>query len=473
MNRLLKIIIIFASIAFSLLPAYSQFSEAEIEALMIQHIEVENPVFMPVVGVGIGYLNYYGNVNDAFRSYTAGELGYRINLAMFLSKETQKQFVRLNIAFLTGNLTGTQRYIPAEIPETDEELEAIMFRNLNFKSNINSFGINIHYNFRHLINRRQFEPFISVGASMLMFDTKTQGYTTDGDFKYYPWTDGTIRDAPQTSGNWNANIISKDYNFDKDVRALDRSGLGRYSQFAFSMPVDIGFDFKVAHRLTLRAATSFNFAFTDLIDDLSAKSKKTEYKGKRKNSMFNFTYLALNFDLFSDPEFKELVFNFIEFEDFDFFITEDTDGDEVTDWWDLCPDTPYGMGIVVDLDDGCPIDSDGDGIPDYLDHEPNSRPGAIVDENGVEITEEMFIEKTNTQSIRRSEVEAFLLMQRVQNRTRRGDLTIPEKFKSVDINNDGYISFDEFMKALNDFWDDNSNLTPNDLKELNDLFFEQ
>jgi len=109
-----------------------------------------------------------------------------------------------------------------------------------------------------------------------------------------------------------------------------------------------------------------------------------------------------------------------------------------------------------------------------LDREPNSRPGAIVDEYGVEINENMVVEILNVMAIRRSDVESYLLMHRMQNKARRGDsLPIPAKFKRLDVNNDGYISFDELVKSINDFFDESSTYLPADINELIDFFFEQ
>lgn len=93
-------------------------------------------------------------------------------------------------------------------------------------------------------------------------------------------------------------------------------------------------------------------------------------------------------------------------------LTEDKDGDGVSDMFDKDSETPedcevYGSGKAVDSDgDGVPdcrdnepfspkgaevdengvaIDSDGDGVPDILDKEPNTPAGALVDRNGVQI----------------------------------------------------------------------------------------
>ncbi|HVH10405.1 MAG TPA: OmpA family protein, partial [Gemmatimonadales bacterium] len=57
----------------------------------------------------------------------------------------------------------------------------------------------------------------------------------------------------------------------------------------------------------------------------------------------------------------------------------DSDGDGVPDGIDQCPNTP--KGAVVDAK-GCPIDSDGDGVPDGIDQCPNTPPGTKVDAVG-------------------------------------------------------------------------------------------
>ncbi len=57
----------------------------------------------------------------------------------------------------------------------------------------------------------------------------------------------------------------------------------------------------------------------------------------------------------------------------------DTDGDGVPDYLDKCPGTPMGMNVDKD---GCPPDSDGDGVPDYLDKCPGTPAGVKVDKDG-------------------------------------------------------------------------------------------
>jgi len=60
----------------------------------------------------------------------------------------------------------------------------------------------------------------------------------------------------------------------------------------------------------------------------------------------------------------------------------DSDKDGVCDGCDKCPNTP--LGCIVDKD-GCPIDSDKDGVCDGLDKCPNTPLGCIVDKDGCPI----------------------------------------------------------------------------------------
>ncbi|HAW19077.1 MAG TPA: hypothetical protein DCX14_02750 [Flavobacteriales bacterium] len=63
---------------------------------------------------------------------------------------------------------------------------------------------------------------------------------------------------------------------------------------------------------------------------------------------------------------------------------------------DDCPNTPEG--IEVD-EKGCPLDSDKDGVADYLDAELNSPEGSVVDSSGVALNdadlEQLFLEWTD------------------------------------------------------------------------------
>jgi OOP family OmpA-OmpF porin len=46
---------------------------------------------------------------------------------------------------------------------------------------------------------------------------------------------------------------------------------------------------------------------------------------------------------------------------------------------DMCPETPYGVSVD---EFGCPVDTDKDGVPDYIDECPKTAVGTTVDQKG-------------------------------------------------------------------------------------------
>lgn len=449
--------------ALSLLPSYivaQDPDEAYYESLLKEEVEVLNPVYKPVIGLGVGYTNFFGEVRDPRQSPVSGPLSYKLNVATFVDN---KHYFKANFFLLLGTLTGNQH----------SALDT--FRNLNFKTDLTSFGINLQYDFKPFIKKGALlNPYISIGIENVQFNSKTDLYTTINGEKipYHYWTDGTIRDIPESrKGLQVANILHRDYNYETDLRDLNLYGLGSYSQSTFAVPVEAGVDVNLADRVTMRLGYSFHYTFTDNIDNVSYKATQV-IKGNRNTDMFSYSYVSFHFDLFSSPKTITMQKLFADV-DFDYSFYGDNDMDLVYDGWDKCPNTP--PGVEVDTT-GCPYDDDKDGVPNYMDKELNSHPNAIVDNFGVEINGEKLGEQfLNQQAISRSDVESFLMMQRARTRYNMGksSIPIPQRFKPLDKDKDDYISFDEMLDAIDDFFDGKLNLTSNDLYELNDFFFAQ
>jgi outer membrane protein OmpA-like peptidoglycan-associated protein len=57
----------------------------------------------------------------------------------------------------------------------------------------------------------------------------------------------------------------------------------------------------------------------------------------------------------------------------------DNDGDGVPDYLDKCPDTPKNVKVNAT---GCPLDADADGVPDYLDKCPDTPKNVKVNATG-------------------------------------------------------------------------------------------
>jgi hypothetical protein len=425
--------------------------EAYYDSLLYESVKVENPVYKPVIGGGIGVMNFIGELKSSnSHSFSLGQPAYKFNVATFLDK---KHYFRANFFIIMGSFTGESRSVKEPL------------WNLNFKSDIVDFGLNIHYDFQHFFRNSPLLPFVSVGLENVQFNSKTDIMDKNGNpYNYLP--DGTIRDIDD-------NIIQRDYIYETNLRNLDLYGLGNYSQSALAIPFEIGLDYKITDRLNLRVGHSWHYAFTDLIDNVSRNNKTPgQIVGDKKNDVFTFTYLTMHFDLFSEDRiitYKNL-FADVEFNDYEMF--GDEDNDQVRDIWDKCPGTPYG--VVVDSITGCPLDDDKDGIANYLDKELNTRSGAMVDENGIELNSDAYAEQLNFEAIRRKDVEMFLLMHRAQSKfARKSNVPIPAKYKKVDSDGDNYISFEELLKTIDDFFDFSTDYKTKDIYELQDFFFEQ
>jgi len=465
MKRLFNIsVLLFALLFLILFSNYSQ--ERDWEKYLIEDVENINPVYKPVVGIAMGYLNFYGNVKNNISNPLNGSMALKINMHAFVD---QAKHYKFNVYVMTTYITQTPLTV-------NQRSFTIPSKNFNFQTDFLIFGANIHYDFDHFIKKNSFvRPFISIGVEDVSFNSKANlfGKYFDGaawhdNVRYYYWTDGTVRNRPQ-SDERQSYFMGRDNSYETDMRSdTSLNNLGSYSQNTFAIPVEVGLDFNITNRTSIRLGYAYNFTFSKYID---YNKNITLNPGFDK---FGYTYVSLHFDLFSDPKMLRLnrLLAMVEDNDIDVMFGDD-DNDGVPDAIDKCPNTP--KGVLVDSV-GCPFDKDGDGVPDYLDKDNNSAPGAIVDQDGVEIPDANVWEVLSQEALPRPQVEMYLsLMNNLASGSGRkfGKAEIPPKFKALDLDGDGYISFDEVIKAIDAFFDFDSDLSTDDIYELNDFFFSQ
>jgi hypothetical protein len=439
--------------------------EDELDRLLNEEVENINPVYKPVLGFGAGVLNYFGDIRNNYYSPAIGTLGYKINLSTYID---DKRVLRAEFFFMGGKFNGNERSYAK--PEN----------NFNFQTNIYNFGVDVNYDFDHFYKKkeRRIHPFISLGIGTLLFNSKTDSMASHYDpdlganvkTKYNYWTDGTIRDIPQSSGDASlSHLMKRDFTYETPLRGKSDWGLGQYAEYTFIIPFDFGIDMQVSDRLMLRLGNSFCYTFSDAIDHVSSKNTSGRI-GKKGNDMYNYTYMTLHFDLFSSAKTLKIERLFRDME-FDPMLFGDEDNDGWMDGWDNCPGTP--LGVATDST-GCPLDSDKDGIYDYLDKEQFSRPGAYVNDEGVEITEDDLIALlNNSMAVGRNEIDFYIRRPDSFTGRKGSGEPIPEKFKTVDSDKDNYISFDEMLKEIDRYFDFESKLSAGDIYELNSFFFAQ
>ncbi|MFC2129552.1 hypothetical protein ACFLQX_02095 [Bacteroidota bacterium] len=445
-RRIYKLLILCMLVTLSANALFAQ--ESEYDSLLQRIDTIENPVYKPVVSIGYGVLNFLGDVKNSYQLPVIGNPAVRINVSTFIDN---KQFITANFFFMTGILNGNQT------SATDPT------QNLNFSTNIYSIGANARYGFGHLIPKEmKLRPYISLGVEQLNFSTKGDLFDSD-DVLYNYWPDGTIRTIG--AGEIGAAYpMHRDYVYETDLRSYEG---GSYSQRSIGLPFEIGLMLNISQRVLMSLGTEFHYTFTDYIDNVA--SEGTFHVGNPGNDMYMFTNVTLHFDMFSDPSTRtvELLFADVELDPFFF---DDEDGDFIPDVADHCPETPYG--VVTDTL-GCPLDGDADGVPDYLDKEPGSATGIWVDDEGVTINEDDFLlSLQREEALMREDLEAYMAL--FEETFMEMQVTeIPEKYAVLDSDEDGYISFDELLNVVDDFFDLKVNLSLGELRELNEYFFSQ
>lgn len=461
-RRKINIWLIFAAL---LIPSAGM-AQGNIEDLLYTEVDNLNMVYKPVVGFGAGTFNFFGDVQNPNQNPLNGTIGYLVNMATFVDNN---QYLRANFFFMYGALTGNER--------SYDDLR----RNLNFRSEILLFGVNLNYDFDNFYKTyRKVHPYISVGFEMLNFDSNTDIFgkipgSEEANVRYQYWPDGTIRNLPYTPANIDDPglvLMERDYEYETVLRGSEEFewGAGDYPQYSFAIPLEVGLDFWLSDRVLFRVGTSYHFAFTDLIDHVSSENTSGVI-GNAGFDNFLYTHASLHLDLFSSKKTLAVQRLFADVE-LDLTLIGDEDGDGYMDGWDRCPGTPFG----VETDTlGCALDNDYDQVPNYRDDEINSRYGAFVDERGVEIPEDELIAMLDMSSaVRREDVPLYLRTpdsySKYQNLTAR---EMPEKFSGVDRDGDGYISFEEMLDEIDAYFDFDSNLSSEDIYELNNFFFAQ
>jgi len=420
------------------------------EDLLFQEVEVENPVYYPVLSVGTGMLNYYGELNNNMQDFrTLPPL--KINVYHFL--DNQQNF-RVNIFGMSGNLSGSFN----ELPEEDELMNK--YNGItNFQTDILAMGLNLEYGFGHFYSQRpKFRPFLALGGEVLIYNPKSD-YMKDGS--PYDWH--------------SEQIILRDYNYDYNLRHANLFDVS-YNQNTPAVTLDVGFDFSLSSRVSVRVGASGHYTFTDLLDGIPYKDGDGDVVGNELPDILSFTYVTFGWDPFSESETETVERLFADIsDDFDYTAIADSDRDGIIDLHDECPDNP--RGVAIDTTTGCPLDSDGDGVPDYRDKEEHSSEGAIVNEEGVEMSDDEVISSMNYNLVAVDRNDAYMVPVTTSFSSKytsvEGELEIPDKFKSVDKDNDGDISYDELLQAIDNFFNGQSDFTANEIYELNDFFFAQ
>lgn len=401
---------------------------------------------LPSVALGMGVLSFDGDIGVGLNLTSLS----RVRAGYILAAEQRiGRIIGVSVNGIYGKLADGERGAN---------------RNLNFESKIFQADVNLVLHLDNdLIFKRTniFAPYLFAGFGFLKFKSYGDLRNKDG-IEYNYWADGTIRNLPDSTTG--SKILRRDYTYETELNDSNK-----YANSTIALPVGLGVNIKVTDKFNLKLAARYYFTSSDWIDDLK----------NGKNDRYIYANLAIQYNLgqpFDDSNPIYLEVDFISLDKLD------TDQDGVSDAIDLCPGTPRKVTVTLD---GCPEDNDIDGIPDYRDKDPLTIVGRDVDLNGETLTDKMIsdrLRRFNSEATERSQLFnenpslKFLKKLEAKSRSVRKNnpneaTNIPSEMMASDTDGDGYISADELLKAIDAFFDGESEVE--NLNGLIDFFFEQ
>ena len=335
------------------------------------------------VGFGLGLYNVIGNV-PTLMLWQKGGGGINVNVRKSLGYIFS---LRAQYIYGVGKNLDRQPTISYDAPYTTFGYVPLQYSNSTTQPNevyratrteasqlsldlmFNAYNINFH----HARNSMSFFGFFGLGA----YAYKTRVNALDGN--YTPYQFDTLIKDPSAKPNKIRKELQKA--MDKTYESVADNGGGStildHKTLDFAPSIGAGVQYKINKKFNVQLEERYTF-LTDAYVDGSRYGKplgNTVTTG-RPNDAISYFSLSINYNLKTKKKSVEPLY-WINPLDHAYSelsyprhmilpnpVLPDEDEDGVTDQFDKCPKTP--KGIAVDSH-GCPLDTDGDGVPDYKD----------------------------------------------------------------------------------------------------------
>ena len=319
-----------------------------------QSVSNEEELYKPILSVGIGTLSFFGDIGDTVpgkdrinRAPFQGGFSYTLRLVNPINDY-------LDVAFYA--MLGS-----TSVNQTTESPLHPTPNGLLFRSSVKSGGITFNYNFNQLLKKGHIlEPYIHLGIESIEYNSEID---TDMD---------DIFDSDESIFYGDNPPLNK-YNEEK-------------SNVTLGIPFEIGAHVHIGNKIKFRVGSAIHFTSTDYMDGINNSGNFP--LGFGKDNLL-FTHIAVAYDFNAkkekpplDPLMDEISMNLL-LQD-----TIDSDGDSIVDHIDFCAKTPPNTPVDQF---GCPLDDDIDGVINSKDKELLTFEGAIVNEDGVTMTEDDFM----------------------------------------------------------------------------------
>lgn len=238
------------------------------------------------MGISGGVSNYFGDLGNeswfqtsssqpgaaiTFRNFL-GSSAYSGNLYRPLSVEVRLSWNRLQYDEVKpiGGRTGW---------ELRNYGRGIGFRNDLFGTAVH-VTYTLYSNARLPLHKQHAAFFVFTGIGAYYGKPKADLFRGEIDIKnrYYIWSDGTVRDAPDEGMGSSGNIIEKDGEYETNLADWftegdnyqgEASKKSTYNFINTGIPMGVGIRYGISKKLTLSTEFGYYMFFTDFIDDVS------------------------------------------------------------------------------------------------------------------------------------------------------------------------------------------------------------
>lgn len=301
----------------------------------------------PTIGLGIGTSNYYGELNHAEggSAAKASSLGLHFQ---YLHPVSPSVYGRASLNYNNLSHWGIDS---GEVR--------------NFHSSLFGLDVGGFYRLDNDIvfsSQKSLTVFMGGGFGATYVNAKEDALDENG-LPYNYWTDGSIRSTPQ--GDSTGVLTYRDYNYETQL-SIEK----KIAPYIF---LELGFGLKITQNLSTQLSYKHSFMFSDELDGIVSSKNKDRFDYFSVTAVWSFGEPSYTADEIERNREAEVI------------DESDLDGDGVRDLDDLCAKTPYKWEVDIS---GCPLDSDGDKVPDAIDKENDTPSGSVVNEDGVALSDE-------------------------------------------------------------------------------------
>src|SRR6185312_9063043 len=360
----------------------------------------------PSVALGAGVLYFNGDIGKGVgvTPYSTVRGGFNLSV-----EERPLPYLGVSLMGMYGHLSASER-----------SLDTV--NNLNFQSTVVSGDLLVSFHLDGSVLKPDADvaPFIYTGISFLSFSPYADLKDATGN-PYYYWTDGSVRNQPETSENiLTAKTVNRDYTYET---ALDS---GKYAKHTFSLPIGIGVKLRITEKCFMNIQSCYYFTFSPNIDNYKITGKNNKY-------IYSFVSLEYNFGRSSEDP-RDVKYRSVDFS----ALIKDT--------------VSTSKSRTVAVQDNTPPLSDS----------------AIAAQHAKDTVSE-----DRSGSFNANPTLTTLAQQDKANNAKAGAHNLPDKFKAADKNGDGVITSQEITQSIDEFFDGTSTMSIADINSLIDYFFDQ